>query len=167
MPSKSNELSEKLKSKKGQMGFSWRGFNLIIGHYVNWVTPSFSQFGYFRNRFESSFNFCLIKNIALEYLPKYEYKEPGLSFVIFMPDARGYDPIILDLSKIEKHNSKSFELLLAHEAHHSYRDQLKKWGSGGFSEIDQALLWAFDQLQAEGVADLIDKKHETLSATKG
>ena len=71
-----------------------------MGHYTNWVTPSFSKFNYLKNEFASFFNFCLIKNIALAYLPKYEYKKPSFSVVIFMPDAKslhfGFLPTLID-----------------------------------------------------------------------
>ena len=41
MPSKSKELSEKLKSNKGQLGFSWGGFNLNYGSLYKLGDPIF------------------------------------------------------------------------------------------------------------------------------
>ncbi|MDH4270408.1 MAG: hypothetical protein OEW18_00370 [Candidatus Aminicenantes bacterium] len=79
---------------------------------------------------------------------------PAVAFVIFAPDARGYDPIVLDALYCMDTGDRLAELV-GHEFHHYYRDR--------FVDLtqDQATLWVIDQIHAEGIADLIDKAEWT------
>jgi hypothetical protein len=80
----------------------------------------------------------------------------AISFVIYQPDARGYDRIVMDLLLAFELES-IFELLLAHGTHHVLRSRIQ--GPREWSALPEAdLLFALDNLQAEGVADLIDKR---------
>jgi hypothetical protein len=75
---------------------------------------------------------------------------PAVSLVIFAPDSRGYDPVVLDaLYCMDK--GGSLVDLVAHEFHHYYRNRLVDL------DQDQATLWVINQIHAEGIADLIDK----------
>jgi len=75
---------------------------------------------------------------------------PDVSFVIFAPDARGYDPIVLDALYCMD-QGKALSDLVGHEFHHFYRNR--------FVDLtqDQATLALLNQIHAEGIADLIDK----------
>ena len=75
---------------------------------------------------------------------------PDISFVIFAPDSRGYDPVVLDvLYCIEKGGALAD--LVGHEFHHYYRNR--------FVDLtqDQTTLGVLNQIHGEGIADLIDK----------
>ncbi len=75
---------------------------------------------------------------------------PDVSFVIFAPDFRGYNPVVLDaLYCMDKGGALAD--LIGHEFHHYYRSR--------FTDLtqDQPTLGVINQIHAEGVADLIDK----------
>ncbi|MGD8328371.1 MAG: hypothetical protein PVJ49_02975 [Acidobacteriota bacterium] len=81
---------------------------------------------------------------------------PALSFVIYQPDARGYERIVMDLL-LAFERQDIFPALLAHETHHVIRRQIQgAWEKNDLPEAN--LLAALDNLQAEGVADMIDKQ---------
>jgi len=85
------------------------------------------------------------------------YGPPPVSVVIYQPDARGYDRIVVDLL-VAYEQPEHFEQLLAHETHHVIRAGIG--GPRGWGELPEAdLLTALDNLQAEAVADMIDKPH--------
>ena len=81
---------------------------------------------------------------------------PEVSFVILEPDARGYERIVMDLS-LALDLGADFARTIAHETHHVYRNQitLVRRPEGAFPERD--LVASLDNLQAEGIADQIDK----------
>jgi len=79
---------------------------------------------------------------------------PAVSFVIFAPDSRGYDPVVLDvLSCMDKGGRLAG--LVGHEFHHYYRNRLVDLNQ------DQGALWIINQIHAEGIVDLIDKAEWT------
>jgi hypothetical protein len=93
---------------------------------------------------------------ACDLLPAQWWSErPAIAFVIFDFDARGYDPIVVDLLA-----SKEMDLVpfIAHESHHWIRNRHLAFDPELARPEDEALLWVLNQLQAEGVADLIDKQ---------
>jgi hypothetical protein len=75
---------------------------------------------------------------------------PAVSFVIFAPDSRGYDPVVLDALYCMDKGGRLVDLV-GHEFHHYYRNRLVDLNQ------DQATLWTINQIQGEGIADLIDK----------
>ncbi len=95
---------------------------------------------------------------ALAFLPfKEPEKDPTVSILIFDTDARGYDTIVMDAifaSQIE-----DFVSLTAHEVHHFYRNQLLVYDKEDIEEEDKDLIWILNQIQAEGIADHIDKDY--------
>lgn len=95
---------------------------------------------------------------AQKWLPENaaaRFGAPAISFVIYQPDARGYDRIIMDLL-LALERPALFEGLLAHEAHHVLRSKMQRFRSWG--DLPEAnLLRALDNLQAEGIADQIDR----------
>lgn len=82
------------------------------------------------------------------------YGPPQISFVIYQPDARGYDRIVMDLL-LAYERPDVFEGLVAHEAHHVIRNGIQGDWDGDAPEAE--LLIALNNLQAEGIADMIDK----------
>jgi hypothetical protein len=93
------------------------------------------------------------------------YGSPAVSLVIYQPDARGYDRIVMDLL-VAYEQPEHFDHLLAHETHHVIRAGIG--GPRGWSEMPEAdLLAALDNLQAEAVADMIDKPHTLAMADWG
>jgi hypothetical protein len=93
---------------------------------------------------------------ALALVPE-EWRDasPTIAFVIFDFDARGYDPIVVDLLASMELDLGPF---LAHESHHWIRNRHLAFDSRFAAHHDEALLWVLNQLQAEGIADRIDKK---------
>jgi hypothetical protein len=81
---------------------------------------------------------------------------PPVSFIFFDADARGYSPIIVDLSYVLDTES-GFVDLLAHEAHHYYRDRNRAYDEGDVQARHVELINSLEQLQKEGIADQIDK----------
>ncbi|MEM7201656.1 MAG: DUF5700 domain-containing putative Zn-dependent protease [Planctomycetota bacterium] len=81
---------------------------------------------------------------------------PDISFVILEPDARGYERVVMDLC-LALDLGDALGPTLAHESHHVLRNQLSLVDvpEGDFPERD--LVASLDNLQAEGVADQIDK----------
>ena len=82
---------------------------------------------------------------------------PPISFVIFGNDARGYSTIVIDLLySIEENRMLSY--LIGHESHHFYRNKELTFRFPDEEDSDYDLVWVFSQLQAEGIADQIDKR---------
>jgi hypothetical protein len=77
--------------------------------------------------------------------------------VIFGNDARGYATIVIDLLyAIDQ--GKRLNYLVAHEAHHFYRNQILAFNFPEDSHPDYDLVWVLNQIQAEGIADQVDKR---------
>ena len=79
---------------------------------------------------------------------------PAVAFVIFAPDSRGYDPVVLDALFCMDLGGRLADMV-GHEFHHYYRNR--------FVDLtqDQSTLWVIGQIHAEGIADLIDKAEWT------
>ena len=103
---------------------------------------------------------------AQAFLPKLRSGDrPSIAFVVFAPDARGYDPVVIDI--LFKNQREEFLDLVAHEFHHWYRARMAP-----DLTRDQDILWVIEQTQLEGIADLINipaqmrKPAESLSASE-
>jgi hypothetical protein len=79
---------------------------------------------------------------------------PPVAFVIFARDGRGYDPIVMDLMASMEWDLEAF---LAHDCHHWYRNRMRKFRLEDLAPEDALLVHTLDQMQAEGIADQIDK----------
>ena len=94
--------------------------------------------------------------IAAEWLPPPPPDELApVALVVFGMDARGYDPIVIDLLAARELDLHSF---LAHESHHWYRNQRSTIEWDDVAPHDEDLLWTLYQIQGEGIADQIDKR---------
>ena len=102
-----------------------------------------------------------IFNMVGKYLPEgimHQYDSPTVSFVIFGYDARGYSPITIDLI-FAKDIGDYLIYMVAHEMHHFYRNKIAKIGFPSPDDPESAVLWLLNQIEAEGIADLIDKPY--------
>jgi len=128
-----------------------------LDHYSEWVPKALPRFPSLLSGLLKKIDPCAIAKVAGAYLPSgVDLRPPRISVVIFSPDARGYDPIVLDLSVMETCPGQSLQLLLAHEFHHNFRKRIQGHPREPSNLVDEQLLWALDQLQAEGIADLIN-----------
>lgn len=82
---------------------------------------------------------------------------PPISFVFFGNDARGYSRIVVDILFCME-NEEFLKYLIAHEAHHYYRNNVLTFNFPEGRDVDHEIVWALSQLQAEGIADQIDKR---------
>ncbi len=91
------------------------------------------------------------------YLPEgitEKYPKPTIAFMIFGPDGRGYETILVDLVYFLQNEEQAVGFI-AHEMHHYYQNQESVMREG-----ETELLWVIKQIYAEGLADQIDKKVE-------
>jgi hypothetical protein len=146
MPSKKAELETALKSKRQRP---------FLQHYMKALERR-SELDAKMVELEKSTVIAAALRRAREYLPdEIVSHKPPVSFVIFANDARGYDPIVMDLLATLDQDITPF---LGHEFHHWYRNHLLAYFVRAIERSDQALVAVLNQLQAEGIADQIDKK---------
>ncbi len=135
------------------------GEHRYLNHYADWTARTLSRFPQLTKAYQS-LDLCTAAERATQFIPSTkELEQPDVALAIFAPDARGYDPIVLDLSLIETWPNLALQLLVAHEMHHHFRSQIQAEYVLEDDGVDAALFWALNQLQAEGVADLINMPH--------
>jgi len=76
-------------------------------------------------------------------------EQPSVAFVVFAPDSRGYDPVVLDI--LYMNDREEFLNTVAHEFHHWCRAKLAP-----DLTRDLDILWVIQQVQLEGIGDLIN-----------
>lgn len=87
---------------------------------------------------------------------------PPISFIIFNRDARGYDPVLIDiLFASDLYNQGQLDELIAHEAHHYYRYQILTFQYPPEDQPDYTVIHMLNQVHMEGLADQIDKPGTT------
>ncbi len=93
---------------------------------------------------------------TLEYLPQSSVSQfPPVSFVIFESNGRGSSPIVVDLAASIEWDFMSF---LSHEFHHWYRNRQLQYAESKVSWDDAYLVDALAKIEAEGIADMVDKR---------
>ncbi|MCP5062023.1 MAG: hypothetical protein GY936_06110 [Ignavibacteriae bacterium] len=93
---------------------------------------------------------------TLEYLPQNRVNQyPPVSFVIFESNGRGSSPIVVDLAASLEWDFMSF---LSHEFHHWYRNRQLKFSYRDVRRDDLDIIKTFDLVEAEAIADMVDKK---------
>ncbi len=93
---------------------------------------------------------------TLEFLPQSSVSEyPPVSFVFFENNGRGSSPIVVDLAASIEWDFMSF---LSHEFHHWYRNRELQYAVSKVSWEDAYLVDAFSKIEAEGIADMVDKR---------
>lgn len=110
----------------------------------------------------------------LKFLPETEVSNPpAVSFIIFN-DSRGYTPVVMGLNdlvagdemltpeqvaELEKDGFSRYRpqvLYFAHEFFHHFRDQKLEFKEPENNDEDARLLWYLNQIENEGIADLIN-----------
>jgi len=145
MPSKQSELDKAIKSGKHR----------YLSHYSGWAKGALARMKGLGRELAQLLDFEELTSLAKAFLPPGEYRQARVSVVLFCPDARGYDPIVLDVGLIELMPPDDVKLMVAHEFHHYFRNQLKT-RRAAFDLVRDAIYWGLDQLQAEGIADQIN-----------
>lgn len=150
MPSKSAELAEALASAQG-----WR--ERYLRHFVH-VRDRWDEVLAYIDDPRPGRMMPEARRRALDYLPAAVPDHiPPVAFVIFGPDARGYVPVVVDvLNAIDRHHA--LLLLLGHEFHHYYRYAILRYNRDAVTPEDEHVLWVFDQLQAEGMANQVNRR---------
>ncbi len=93
---------------------------------------------------------------TFEYLPQNRVSDyPPVSFVIFESNGRGSSPIVVDLAASIEWDFMSF---LSHEYHHWYRNRQIQINLNSVSDDDIDIVKALNLIEAEGIADMVDKK---------
>ena len=109
------------------------------------------------NKLKSSNLNKQVLDIVLNYLPMNSADVyPDVAFIIFANDGRGYNPIVIDLYATIDWDYITF---LAHEYHHWYRNRFYAIDYSIIHKEDKPLFEILSQLEAEGIADQIDKKN--------
>ncbi|MBD3157203.1 MAG: hypothetical protein GF309_00315 [Candidatus Lokiarchaeota archaeon] len=99
----------------------------------------------------------IIADLVEDYLPESSLLgEVKVAFVLFQMDARGYEWIVLD-ALLAMQLGDLLHRLIAHEYHHQCRDALLCYDKENVQKEDDDLMWSINQIQAEGIADQIDK----------
>ena len=110
------------------------------------------------NRFRARKNAIAAQSLqkALDFFPSTSApKCPPVSFVVFANDARGYSPVVLDIVKAIE-SGDDLVYLLAHEFHHNLRNTILSFNPDLIKDEDKNIIWVLNQLQCEGIADLIN-----------
>jgi len=146
MPSKKEDLQKRLEQKNF--------FTSYLEHLVK-VKENKDLIKEAQKRLENSPDFYYR---ALEKTSKLlpagtleKFEKPVVSFIIFGPDGRGYEPIIIDLLYFETGNL-DMERFLAHELHHAYMDNFTLFKDG-----QEIINWVTYLVYSEAMADQIDK----------
>ncbi len=152
MPSMQNQIPGELENKSG-----------LRKAYFKHILKVKTEKEAIQNQREyliSSNIFTEATELTKKYLPKTSLSEQiniPVSFVIFGNDARGYTPIVIDLL-FSIGEEESLKRLIAHEAHHFFRNQKIQIAFPDEDSTDYNIIWMLNQLQSEGIADLIDKE---------
>lgn len=151
------------------------------GGFLGWYTPlvihgfenARQNRAALEKKLEDLKNYPYLKNASLEALKFLPDKKidayPRVDFIIFS-DSRGYDPLIIGLTgedTLSEEELSCFQrrghgryrpltLLLAHEAFHLYRDKKLDFAFPDENDPDYPIIWLLDQIQNEGIADLIN-----------
>jgi len=152
MPNKSDSLKEELAKSH------WRI------QYLNHMTKVLLKKEEIQNHQKELFASNYLTNESLDLTRKYLPADalmsgdlPPISFVVFGNDARSYSTIVIDiLYSIEQGDKLKY--LVGHEAHHFYRNKTLTFNFPDVNQSDYNIVWAINQIQAEGIADQIDKR---------
>ena len=154
MPSQSQELKKTLKEEAGQPPHVQ-----FVNHFLEAKQNREELIRYTDSLRADADSFVTISaRMAKAYLPPGDWTQfIPLSFLIFANDARGYTPVVIDIF-FAKALGENLPVLIAHELHHFYRNKILVFDMDEVTSDQQDLLWVMNQIQAEGIADQIDKR---------
>jgi hypothetical protein len=145
-PNESEKLSLALRSKKNIAHLS---------HYIK-VKENKEKIREQYKKLKRNKEHSAVLERTLEYLPQRRVSQnPPVSFLIFESNGRGSSPIVVDLAASIEWDFVSF---LAHEYHHWYRNRQLQFNQNKISVDDIEIVNAFSLIEAEGIADMVDKK---------
>ena len=145
-PNYKNELEAELKSGKNIHH---------LNHYIKVRDNKDKIRDQLKNLQSNRYNSNALKR-TLEYLPQNRVSDsPPVSFVIFESNGRGSSPIVVDLAASIEWDFMGF---LSHEYHHWYRNRQIQINLNSVSYDDMDIVQALSLIEAEGIADMVDKK---------
>ncbi len=156
MPSKAGELQ--IEIKRGD----YRSRVLV---YLGRVQNERDRIESFLNSFDAQDVIGAALQKCAAYLPKGATERrslPMLAFVIFEPDGHVDDDVVIFDALYAIDRGNEFTDLLAHEFHHYYEPS--KLRNPERSSEDYYIVHAVQQMQMEGIADLIDKRAYPIKA---
>ncbi|MBN2417136.1 hypothetical protein JXO52_14965 [bacterium] len=113
---------------------------------------------------------------ALDYLPEEEASDPPLVTFVIFNDSRGYDPVVMSLNLLAREEAELTDAMLVklkqagfgrhtphvlyfgHEFFHYFRDKKKETRFPEQNDDRYPIVWLMDQIENEGIADLINVK---------
>ncbi|MCG2724657.1 MAG: hypothetical protein L6420_00140 [Elusimicrobia bacterium] len=131
MPSRSVDLRQEIKN--GQARY--------LPYYLE-ISKQISDIPSFTEHLKKSAAPQRAVDIVCQWLPSFLAPiQLPVAVVIFGPDGRGYDPIVIDLFNSVKQQEEELSLFLAHEFHHYFRNLFKIFKSpAGIDDTEMALL---------------------------
>ena len=176
MPSKSQLKENLLEKAKHATGWFGRNFPVTMLGALDWTLENREVVEAKMRSFETFPYTQKATDEALKYLPEESADDfPNVAFIIFN-DSRGYDPVVMSLNEFAKEDAgwtpeihaKLKEegrsrhwphvLYFAHEFFHYFRAHKKEFNFPPEDDEDYILIWLLDQIQNEGIADLINIK---------
>ncbi len=98
-----------------------------------------------------------VSDLVRGYLPtETRLEDIRVAFVFFELDARGHDCIVVD-ALLAAEMGELIDVLIGHEFHHQCRDAILCYDKESVERQDKDIMWVLNQVQAEGIADHIDK----------
>lgn len=147
MPSKQNELEKELQKAS------------FYTPYLKHIADIKQQKESIKKKQKELENSNEVFSRALKRVKRYlpdgsteKHPEPTIAFMVFGPDGRGYETILVDLVYYLQ-NEELAVGFIAHEMHHYYLGR-----ESVIREGEAELLWIIEQIYAEGLADQVDKK---------
>ena len=173
-PSLQEKKKEIIEKSKAIKGWFWKWFTPSYYQALEYTDVNREKIIAKRNSFKTfPYTENAIKEL-LKYLPETEVSDPpAVSFIAFN-DSRGYTPVVMGLNdlvagdesltdaQVAKLKSQGFNryrpqvLYFAHEFFHHYRDKKLEFTEPQNNKLDDSLLWYINQIENEGIADLIN-----------
>lgn len=158
MPSRADSLQKELErlAQLREKSFNYRWYESALKHYIQ-IRDHQDSILQFTRKIRDPEMVINARKKAMTLLPsRIPDAFPKIAFLIFGNDARGYDPVVMDIGYVQEYGPH-VDLLFAHEIHHYYLDSLWQYDIQKVNKEDESTLWAMGQIYKEGIADQIDK----------
>jgi hypothetical protein len=173
-PSLQNKKAEIISKSKEIKGWFWKWFTPSYYQALEYSDANRAKIISKRDSFKTFPYTRMAIEELLKYLPEKEVSDPPqVSFIVFN-DSRGYTPVVMGLNdlvigdealtdaQVAALKSQGFTryrpqvLYFAHEFFHHYRDQKLEFRQPENNKVDESLIWYINQIENEGIADLIN-----------